>query len=315
VVSAVITHAETIARVRDNLCQVIVGKTAEIELLLAGLLSGGHILVEDIPGVGKTTLAKALAYSVGGTLRRIQFTPDLLPTDIVGVSIYNPKDGEFHFKPGPIFSHILLADEINRASPRTQSALLEAMGEQQVTVDGRSLPLEALFVVIATQNPVESHGTYPLPEAQLDRFAVQLSLGYPPPAEAKRLLLQHGGAGQLDAIEPVLDPKGLVDLQSEAAQVRVEDAVADYLLALVEASREHAAVQLGVSPRGALAFLATARARALMQGRDYVTPDDLKTVAVAALAHRLVLASKATYAGIRKDTVVHDLLSTVQVPR
>ena len=313
--AASLGHAEMIARVRDNLGRVILGKTAEIDLLLAGLLSGGHLLLEDIPGVGKTTLAKALARSVGGALSRIQFTPDLLPTDIVGVSIYNPHDGAFHFKPGPIFANILLADEINRASPRTQSALLEAMGERQVTVDGQSLPLEALFVVIATQNPVESHGTYPLPEAQLDRFAVQLSLGYPPAAEEKRLLLQQAGAAHLDALQQVIDPAGLVVLQRAAMQIAVEDAVADYVLALVEASRTHPAIRLGVSPRGALACLATARARALMLGRAYVTPDDVKTVAVVTMAHRLILDSKAKYAGVHKETIWHDILDTVKVPR
>jgi MoxR-like ATPase len=313
--SASAAHAETIARVRDNLGRVILGKTAEIDLLLAGLLSGGHLLLEDIPGVGKTTLAKALARSVGGAFSRIQFTPDLLPTDIVGVSIYNPQDGAFHFKPGPIFANILLADEINRASPRTQSALLEAMGERQVTVDGRSLPLEAVFVVIATQNPIESHGTYPLPEAQLDRFAVQLSLGYPPAAEEKRLLLQQAGAAHLDALQQVIDPTGLVALQRAALQIAVEDAVADYVLALVEASRTHPAIRLGVSPRGTLACLATARARALMLGRAYVTPDDVKTVAVVTMAHRLILDSKARYAGVHKEAIWHDILDTVKVPR
>jgi MoxR-like ATPase len=307
--------AEVIARIRDNLGHVIMGKTAEIDLLLASVLSGGHTLVEDIPGVGKTTLSKALARSVGGTLRRIQCTPDLLPADIVGVSVYNPKDGHFHFKPGPIFTHILLADEINRASPRTQSALLEAMGEKQVTVDGQSRLLEALFVVIATQNPIESHGTYPLPESQLDRFAVQLSLGYPSSAEAKRLLLDPGDTQRLASIEPVIDPAGLVALQRAAAQVAVEETVADYLLALVEASRAHPAIKLGVSPRGALAFLATARARALMQGREYVIPDDLKHLAVPAMAHRLVLHAQSQYAGVNKAEIVQECLEQVKVPR
>jgi MoxR-like ATPase len=252
---------------------------------------------------------------VGGTLRRIQCTPDLLPADIVGVSVYNPKDGHFHFKPGPIFTHILLADEINRASPRTQSALLEAMGEKQVTVDGQSRLLEALFVVIATQNPIESHGTYPLPESQLDRFAVQLSLGYPSSAEAKRLLLDPGDTQRLASIEPVIDPAGLVALQRAAAQVAVEETVADYLLALVEASRAHPAIKLGVSPRGALAFLATARARALMQGREYVIPDDLKHLAVPAMAHRLVLHAQSQYAGVNKAEIVQECLEQVKVPR
>jgi MoxR-like ATPase len=307
--------AERIARIRDNLGHVIMGKMAEIDLLLAGVLSGGHTLIEDIPGVGKTTLSKALARSVGGTLRRIQFTPDLLPTDIVGVSVYSPKDGDFHFKPGPIFTHILLADEINRASPRTQSALLEAMGEKQVTVDGQSRALEMLFVVIATQNPIESHGTYPLPESQLDRFALQLSLGYPSAAEAKRLLLDPGDTQRLASIEPVIDPAGLVALQRAAAQVAVEETVADYLLALVEASRAHPAIKLGVSPRGALAFLATARARALMQGREYVIPDDLKHLAVPAMAHRLVLHAQSQYAGVNKAEIVQECLEQVKVPR
>ncbi|MGE3538289.1 MAG: AAA family ATPase [Candidatus Tectimicrobiota bacterium] len=307
--------AALVGRLRENLTRVILGKAAEIDLLLAGLLGGGHILLEDIPGVGKTTLAKALALTVGGTLSRIQFTPDLLPSDIVGVSIYHPGDGTFHFQPGPIFANVLLADEINRASPRTQSALLEAMGEKQVTVDGQSRPLASVFVVIATQNPIESHGTYPLPEAQLDRFAVQLSLGYPPAAAEKRLLLRSAAGEPLEGLSAVLDPAGLGRLQQAAAQVQVAEAVAEYLLALVQASRGHPAVQLGVSPRGALACLATARAYALLAGRPYVTPHDLKMVAVAALAHRLVLAPKARYTGVRKEAVIEELLTTVAVPR
>lgn len=235
-------------RLRDNLAHVIIGKSHEIDLFLASVLSGGHLLIEDVPGVGKTMLAKAFARSIGGTLRRIQFTPDLLPTDIVGVSVYNPKDSAFEFKPGPIFSHILMADEINRASPRTQSALLEAMGEKQVTVDGQSLPLAPCFCVIATQNPIEAQGTYPLPEAQLDRFAMQIALGYPPASEARRLLLQPDDQERLDQLQPVLAPEGLVALQKTAARISIEDSVADYLLALVEATRRHPAVRLGVSP-------------------------------------------------------------------
>jgi MoxR-like ATPase len=308
-------HAHMISRIRNNLERVIIGKTAAIELLLAAVLSGGHVLLEDIPGVGKTTLAKALARSVGGALRRIQCTPDLLPADIVGVSVFNPQEGAFHFKAGPIFTNILLADELNRTSPRTQSALLEAMGERQVTVDGQSRPLEPLFVVIATQNPIESYGTYPLPEAQLDRFAVQLSLGYPPPEAAKQLLQQSRDTERLEMLEPILGPADLVALQRVAARVDVEDTVADYVLALVEASRSHPAVRLGILPRGALAFLANARARALIAGRHYVTPDDVKTLAVASMAHRLILHTQAEVSGVQKGAIVRDLLAQVQVPR
>ncbi len=305
----------TLARLTDNLCRVIVGKRAEIEILVAGLVGGGHVLLEDIPGVGKTTLAKAIARSVGGRLSRVQFTPDLLPTDIVGASLWNPKDASFHFNPGPIFTNVLLADEINRASPRTQSALLEAMAERQVTVDGTSRLLDPPFLVIATENPVESHGTYPLPEAQLDRFAVQVSLGYPPQNEEKRLLYGKGGLEELERIEPVLDPAGLVRLFAAATAVALEDSVADYLLAIVAATRKHRSVRLGVSPRGAKAFLASARAMALLSGRTYVEPDDLKRVARAALGHRLVLDAKARYAGSRKESVVDEVLAEVKVPR
>ena len=308
-------HAETIGRIRANLEQVIVGKGAEMDLLLSGLVGQGHVLLEDIPGVGKTTLAKALALSVGGHFSRIQFTPDLLPADIIGAAIYNAKEAEFVFKPGPVFANILLADEINRASPRTQSALLEAMAERQVTIDGKGHLLAPPFAVIATQNPIESHGTYPLPEAQLDRFAIQLSLGYPPGDEEKRILYGQGGTLKLGGLSPVVTPQGLVDLQDAAGRVELEESVAGYLMSLVAATRAHPAVRLGVSPRGGLALLATARARALAQGRGFVTPDDLKQVAVPAMAHRLVLDSKARYGGVRKDEVIQETLGRVAVPR
>ncbi|MBI4747044.1 MAG: MoxR family ATPase [Acidobacteria bacterium] len=310
------THAvELIAKVRENLCRVIIGKQKQIDYVLAALISGGHLLLEDIPGVGKTTLVKALAASVGGKVSRIQFTPDLLPTDIVGGSIYNQKDGQFHFNPGPLFANVILADEINRASPRTQSALLEAMGEKQISIDGKSIRLEPPFVVIATQNPVDSHGTYPLPEAQLDRFCMQLSLGYPTTSELKSIMLGDGGTAKLDELTPAMSLEELLLIQALANKVEIENSVADYLLALVDATRSHQAVKFGVSPRGAIAFLATVRALAFMNGRLYVLPDDLKKLAVPVLAHRLVLDMKSKYAGIHKDTVITEILSTVRVPR
>ncbi len=307
--------SEQIERVKQRLRQVIVGKNNELDMFLVGLLSGGHLLLEDIPGVGKTTLAKALARCMGGQMSRLQFTPDLLPTDIVGVSIYNPKDGVFKFQPGPIFCNFLLADEINRASPRTQSALLEAMGERQVTVDGESRPLEELFFVIATQNPIDSHGTYPLPEAQLDRFTMRLSLGYPPLDEEKRILLGEGGQSRLAGVTQEISPEELVQVQQYVAQLPIEGSVLDYLLALVDASRKHGAIRLGISPRGSLALLAAARAHAFLEHRDFVIPQDIKKVAIPAMAHRVILRAEAKYAGTHPAHVVEDILGQVEVPR
>jgi MoxR-like ATPase len=304
-----------LSRVVENLEKVIRGKREALELLLCTVAAGGHALLEDVPGTGKTTLAKALAVSIGGVFKRVQFTPDLLPTDIVGASIFNPSDGTFRFKPGPIFANVLIADEINRASPRTQSALLEALSEGQVTVDGNTNVLAPPFLCIATQNPVDFHGTYPLPEAQLDRFAVQLSLGYPSEVEEKAILVAQRGRHPLADLAAVCASADVVSLQRAAEDVAIEDSVSDYLLRLVHSTRGHASVRLGVSTRGALIFARMARARALQHGRDYVLPEDLKTLAPSVLAHRLVLDTRARYAGLDKCSLVAELVAGIAVPR
>ena len=292
---------------------VILGKEEAIDHVLVALLSGNHLLLEDVPGVGKTTLAKALARSFEGHFRRVQFTPDLLPTDILGSAVYNPRDGGFSFQEGPIFTHVLLADEINRASPRTQSALLEAMSEGQVSSDGDTRPLPSPFLVVATQNPVEYHGTYPLPEAQLDRFGLRLSLGYPGAEEEVDVIFSQAERHPVDTLEPVLSAEDILALQALVRKVRVERRLGRYVVSLAEATRRHPSIQLGCSPRGTLMLVHAAQARAFVVGRDFVTPEDVKAEAVPVLAHRLGLETKARYSGVSKEETVREILASVPI--
>ncbi len=297
-----------------NLNHVIKGKDGAIELLLVALLSDGHVLIEDVPGVGKTTLAKALACSIAGDFKRIQFTPDLLPADIVGGMVYSPRDGGFSFRPGPVFCNVLLGDEINRASPRTQSALLEAMSERQVTIEGARRELPRPFIVVATQNPVEYHGTYPLPEAQLDRFAMQLRLGYPEAAEELEIVVGQKRRHPLEDLQPVVDTADILDWQEKVRQTDVEESVTGYITGLVRASRSEPRLRLGASPRAALLLYRTAQALAFMRGRPFVIPDDVKALAVPVLAHRVVLDTKVGYSGVDKATVIRELVESVPPP-
>jgi MoxR-like ATPase len=298
----------------DNLQRVIKGKSAQLELLLISILAGGHALLEDVPGVGKTTLAKTLARTFDGEFKRIQFTPDLLPGDILGSSIYNPKTGEFTFKAGPIFSHVVLADEINRASPRTQSALLEAMSEGQVTTEGTTALLPDPFLVIATQNPVEFHGTYPLPEAQLDRFLVRFSMGYPDLDSELQMLLGQKASHPLSTLEPVATFEDLKALRQKVSQITVSDDLSRYMLELIQKTRGDARLKLGSSPRGSLAIYKASQARAFMQGRDYVTPDDVKALAKPVLAHRMILETKTRYSGETAESIMEEHLNSIPVP-
>ena len=281
--------AESIQALAETINEVFVGKPAVVKLTVATLIARGHLLIEDVPGIGKTLLGVALAHSIEASFRRIQFTNDLLPSDILGLSVFNQRDTQFEFKPGPIFSHVVLADEINRSTPKTQSALLEAMNELQVTIDGKTHQLPEPFLVIATQNPVEYHGTFPLPEAQLDRFLMRLQIGYPSPEEAKRILKEKDLPNQLKHLKPALRKEEVLALQARADEVRVEEALLDYIVRFAEATRAARQFKLGLSPRGALALCRAARAYALVSGRDYCVPDDVKAVAVPVAAHRIVL--------------------------
>ncbi len=301
-------------RLRANLSRVILGKQESVDLVITALLSGGSVLMEDVPGVGKTTLAKALARSLDVEFRRIQFTPDLLPSDILGASVYNQKEGDFSFRPGPIFCSILLADEINRASPRTQSALLEAMSEGQATIEGKLYNLPQPFLVLATENPIDFQGTYPLPEAQLDRFLLQLKLGYPDTETELEILLSHAVQARMFSAEPVLLLEEVICLQSMVQRVRVDESVARYLIEIVQRTRTHHLLKLGVSPRGSLMFYRATQAAAFADGRDYVTPDDVQRLAVPVLAHRTVLSSKARFGNCTKEQVIEEIVSTVKVP-
>lgn len=306
-----------IAELRTAVETVIRGKSDIVRLSLVALFGRGHLLIEDVPGIGKTTLANAMARSLDLSIQRIQFTSDLLPSDVIGLSIFNQGSGEFEWKPGPIFSNIVVADEINRATPKTQSALLEAMAEEQVTVDGISRRLPLPFMVIATQNPTEHHGTYPLPESQLDRFALRLHLGYPSLQDERMILKDRENVNPLDLIEPVMTLKEIIAAQESVAAVRVDDALVEYLLKIVEATRNNDAIELGVSPRGSLALFRSAQALALIEGRDYCIVDDIKQLVVPCFAHRLMIGSRT--AGIRQKTkeaenLLTEILQGIPVP-
>jgi MoxR-like ATPase len=283
------TAAKKIAGLIETIGQVFVSKPEVIRLAVTALLARGHLLIEDVPGIGKTLLGVALAHAIAASFRRIQFTNDLLPSDILGLNMFNQRDLQFEFKAGPIFSHVILADEINRSTPKTQSALLEAMNDMQVTIDGKTHALPEPFMVIATQNPVEYHGTFPLPEAQLDRFLLRLQIGYPTPQDEQRILREKDLSVQLKGLKPALTKEDVLALQQQAEDVRVDAALIDYVIRIAQATRDSAQFKLGLSPRGALALVRAARAHALVAGRDYCLPDDIKAVAVPVAAHRLVL--------------------------
>ena len=306
--------SQAAANIKDNIERVLVGKGGVIELTLAAVLSSGHILIEDVPGIGKTTLARTLASSLDCTFQRIQFTPDLMPSDITGINYYNQKSGEFEFRPGPIIAQIVLADEINRATPRTQSALLEAMAERQLTVDDITITLPVPFLVIATQNPIELEGTFPLPEAQLDRFMLRLRLGYPTEDEEEAMLTRFQTADPLNDLAAVVGASDITELQETVRQIHLDPVLRNYLVQLVQATRTHADVELGASPRATLGLYRCSQALAAIRGRDYVTPDDLKTLAPLALSHRMILRSQARLRERTPESVIDEILAQIQVP-
>jgi MoxR-like ATPase len=309
--------SQIVTQLHRAIARIILGKEEAIQLALITLLARGHLLIEDVPGVGKTTLAQALAKSFHCSFQRIQFTSDLLPSDVLGVSVYNPEAREFEFRSGPIFANVVLADEINRTTPRTQSALLEAMNEAQVTVDGKTLPLPQPFLVIATQNPIEHHGTYPLPESQLDRFLMRIKMGYPSPETEREILRRRSSADPLEALEQLADVRDVLAMQDAVALIKVDGSLHDYALEIVNRTRNTDQLALGVSPRGTLMLQRAAQARAYLDGRDYCLPDDFKALAVAVFAHRVVASSRHASAQKKSEStesVLREIVDSVPVP-
>jgi MoxR-like ATPase len=312
-----LTPSSRLSELRHSIARVVKGKDDIIQLALTALLARGHLLIEDVPGVGKTTLAQALARSFDCSFQRIQFTSDMLPSDVIGVSVYNPVGQRFEFKPGPIFANIIVADEINRTTPKTQSALLEAMNEAQITVDNHTHPLPKPFLVLATQNPIEHHGTYPLPESQLDRFLMRIRMGYPNRASEKEIMRSHAGRSSADQTEPLLDAADVITIQETVSQVKVDDSLLDYALEIVDRTRQTEQFSLGVSPRGALMLHRAAQAYAHLEGRDYCLPDDFKRLVLPVFAHRVVVSSR--YVSTQKkseqaEAILREILDTTRVP-